>query len=256
MPKSDAVVAPSSNPARPWNVGQALRSARAQQGKSLRDLSEATRLDDPEHKGVLPAQISRIENGLIIPDLRELMLLCKSLALSPEKILNSDLIPWFVVRRDRAHEILHAIELGHLTVKRQDNRHNHMLNKNVYKYVPLEDDLAIDTEREGRLLPSMRAFIFEVARASQDDVLTGLDRHPGEEIVIVMEGELEFWYKQDEKDHPRSVSLKAGDCIHYSSQLYHGYRASGKDQSAKAIFVFREQEGATPAEIRTTSAPE
>lgn len=243
-----ATFSTARNQPRPWNVGEALRTARSGQGMSLRELSEATRVADPEKKGVLPAQISRIENGST-PDLRELLLLSEVLGVSPEKILKPDVIPWFVVRRERAEKLLTEIESGQVKVERLHDRHQHMMNKSIYKYVPLEDNLSAKEEYEGNLTAGMRAYIFEVARASQQDLLAGLDRHHGEEIVIVMEGELEFWFKQRTKDTPRSISLKAGDCIHYSSQLLHGYRAAGKDQSARAIFVFSEPDHLTPPQV-------
>jgi transcriptional regulator with XRE-family HTH domain len=234
---------------RSWDVGEAIRSARAKKGLTLRELSDDSKLVDPEGRGILPAQISRIENGAI-PDLREVVLVCEVLGITSSDLLNNNVMPWFILRRERTEELLHEIECKKLKSERLHERHKHMMDKNIYQYLPLEADFAIEPEKEGDLHPGIRAYMFAVGRASQKDVIAGLDKHPGEEIVIVLDGELEFWFKQADDVAPRSMPLKAGDSIHYSSQLLHGYRAAGREASAKAIFIFTEPELPTAPQAR------
>jgi transcriptional regulator with XRE-family HTH domain len=235
-----------------WNIGEAIRRTRNQKGLTLRALSEATKRADPERQGVLAAQISRIENR-VVPDLREVLLLAEALGLSVEELLRANRKPWFVIRHKHAQQLLSDVAAHKVQSRRLHERHKHMMDKELYRYVPLEEEFALEGDWEGDLKPGMRAYLFEVERADRDEVIKGLDSHPGEEIVLVLEGELEFWYKQSADDPPKSISLKTQDLIHYSSELLHGYRAGGKGQTAKAIFIFAEPQLPTPeqAEVNT-----
>jgi transcriptional regulator with XRE-family HTH domain len=240
-----------SQPPPPWSgIGDALRSWRNEKKKTLRELADDSKRVDPEGRGVQAAQISRIENGAI-PDAREIFLLANALALKPEDLLRPKLTPWFVLRKEQIDERLAQVESGIVQSTRLNNRHKHMMERKFYRYIPLETENALEHERQGDLQPGMRAYVFEVARATRKEVIAGLDSHEGEEIVLVTEGELEFWYAQDQKEHARAISLKVGDVIHYSSNLLHGYRAGGTGDTAKAIFVFAEPVLPTPPQATT-----
>jgi mannose-6-phosphate isomerase-like protein (cupin superfamily) len=185
--------------------------------------------------------------------LRETHLLCDALGFDASKLLKPDLVPWYVVRRETALATLKEVQNGSRKTERLQKRHKHMMDMNIYHYVPLEEEYAREGEREGKIYPGMRSYLFEVARASEEDVSTGLDSHPGEEVVLVTEGELEFWYRQPSDGIDRSLLLRPGDCIHYSSELPHGYRAAGKTDAARALFVFADPRMSIPSDI-TTSA--
>lgn len=236
-----------------WNVGDDLRRVRNQQELTLRELSNRTKRFDPEERGVLAAQISRIENGAV-PDLREVLLLAKALHTTLDKLQRADLKPWQVIRNDQYKKRLKEVDDGKFELKRLHERHQHMMDKQLYRYVPLEAEMAHANEREGDLRPGMRAVLFEVKRAASQQVAAGLDRHEGEEIVIVQEGELEFWYQQSHEDATRQITLREGDIIHYSSQLLHGYRAAGSSETATALFIFSEPEQPTPPQVKLQPA--
>ena len=94
----------------------------------------------------------------------------------------------------------------------------------------------------------MQKYFFQIEGANEEQVIAGLDRHEGEEIIFVIEGELQFWFKQEESKSARHITLKKGDCLHYKSQLLHGYRATGTS-SVEALFVYSNIEPVTTPEI-------
>ena len=55
-------------------------------------------------------------------------------------------------------------------------------------------------------------------------------RHPGEEFIYLVEGELEFHYAGE------TMLLKPGDSVYYDSSEPHGYVSVG-DRKARAVAV-------------------
>jgi transcriptional regulator with XRE-family HTH domain len=221
---------------------------------SLREVSQRTVDLDPDKKGVSAAQIGRIETDRIKPDTRELVLICKALDLQPAALFRSNQ-PWFVVRADKARARLEEVLKGRYQVQRSEAAHRNMIDKGIYNYVPLEPP---NVEVEHPDVPgqapdaltsefSMRSYLFSVGRV-EDENLT-LDHLDGEEIVYVLKGELEFRYVQPD-GQPRSITLRPGDTLHYSSLLNHAFRATGTGDRALALFVYTHSHEATRALIR------
>jgi len=225
-----------------WNIGDKIRSWRK---ISLTALSQETKRSDPTGNGISPAQISRIENGAV-PDLAEVFILCRAMKKSVTELLGErpNLEPWFVVRHENVTAALAGDErFGHL--QREGAAHAFLVEKHVYKYVPLDDDggsgeFISQREREGQPDPIMRKFILEVGQADDPDIREGMGSHDGEEILYVLNGELDFWWCQPTAKEIERLILRKDDCIQYSSKLRHAYRASGTCRSAQALVVFSE----------------
>ena len=117
------------------------------------------------------------------------------------------------------------------------------MEKGVYHYVSLEhsDDYVLDgdDEPEAELdKPMMQKYLFEIGTADAEVVIDGLDCHSGEEIIYLIKGELEFWFHQETGNEIDRRILKQGDCLQYPSSLQHGYRATGENKEAEALFVY------------------
>jgi transcriptional regulator with XRE-family HTH domain len=235
-------------------IGGELKKFREAKGLTLDKLSELTGEKNPARRRMTGGQISRIENGLIAPDLPELVLLCLALEQDLRELLQPAPKPWFVVRKTKSEEWLREILdiPPKRKIKRETRRHEKLIENEVYRYVPLEDDqgtqespgLVSPKERIGMVNPLMRKNLLIVGRLDEREIKESLDSHPGEEIVFVLEGELEFWFSQRREDHPQSLDppLGPGDCLHFSSELFHGFRASGK-KTVRALQVFCEVGG-------------
>ncbi len=222
-----------------WNFGERLAGARRRAGMTLRQLSEVTTAKDQDRRGVLPAQISRIENNTADCSIRELRLLAKAMNMTPTALLESD-EPWFVVRRGAAHTRLEEVVRGARQVQRTDDSHKQMIDAGTYKYTVLSDEVGLvapEERAEGTFPHLMQKYLFQVGRCDEEAV--ELDAHPGEEIVWVVKGEVEFRVQQPgSNERPKKIVLKEGDCLQYSSSVKHGYRATGESDYAIALFVF------------------
>ncbi|MFA4954519.1 MAG: cupin domain-containing protein [Patescibacteria group bacterium] len=208
----------------------------------LRKLFALTVERDPEKKGVQPAQISRIERGALC-DVRELYLLALALNIRVETLLSDDVTPWFLVRRSASEPVLAEVSADEKSIESLDGAHKKMIESRVYSLLPLNaaSGLVNEKECEGGLSQHlMRKYLFRVGRCNEKDMV--LDNHAGEEIVWVIEGELEFWARQPITNGPeRRLTLQPGDCLHYSSALFHGYRATGDCEYALALLVSTRQ---------------
>lgn len=237
MPEQDA----------PWKIGDVVTRFREDSRLSQRQLSEITREIERESNsdanGIPTAQLSRIERGAAVPDLREIILLGRALRHSPEDFLPGGRTPWYAIRFEKAIEWLGEVKALKRHVRRHSDSHKKMMggdgDEPVYLYVPLvnQDGLVKPDERSGELPQLMQKYLFEVTGCDLEVVKGGLDHHEGEEIVWVIEGELEFW-TQENNEPPRFITLTKNDSLHYSSRLRHGYRAGGKDKRALALFVY------------------
>lgn len=230
-------------------VGRQLKSFRDQAGYTLEKLSELTGKRNPARRRMTAAQISRIENGQIAPDLPELELLCLALERDLRELFQPATKPWFVVRRGKSEEWLQEVLDGRRVIERQTGRHAKLIKDGVYRYLPLEDEpgtaekpgLVESNERAGTMTPLMRKNLLIVGKADEGDVKEALIGHPGEEIIFVLEGELDFWFCQQRGDPPQHLDspLGPGDCLHFSSELLHGFRAPGKT-TVRAFQIFCE----------------
>lgn len=226
----------------PWRVGSTLREARTQKGWSLERLAAATKELDPEGQGVQKAQIDRIERGVVSPDFREVVLLCKALQKGIDKLLEAEpkTHPWFKVRWANAEKMLTEVINGTRTMSRVRGQHRYMISRGIYRYVPLasNDDYTEPEERDGTMLPQMRKYLFSVAYATDQQMMAGLYDHGGEEIVFVIEGELELWLQRPDADEIRKLTLEPRDCVQYRSEILHSYRARNKNGRTLALFIY------------------
>jgi transcriptional regulator with XRE-family HTH domain len=239
----------------PWKIGALVTRFREDSRMSLRQLSERTkeieRQDDLTANGLQTAQLSRIERGLAVPDLREIVLLSRALGKSPQEFLPGMQTPWYAVRKENALRWLEEVKAKTREIRRVSHSHQQMIDDEVYVYVPLTDQpgLVEPGERSGQLSQIMQKYLFEVRGCTLETIEKGLYAHAGEEIVWVLEGELEFW-TQEGGEKPRFITLGEGDSLHYSSNVKHGYRAGGKDKIARALFVYTNI-ASPPMEITT-----
>jgi transcriptional regulator with XRE-family HTH domain len=236
----------------PWNIGGVITRFREASRLSQRQVSELTRKietqSNPEGTGIPTAQLSRIERGASVPDMREVYLLAGALGVSADAFLPGIAAPWYAIRFENALSWLDEIIAGTRIIERQGDSHHVMMHPDpehdrkepVYRYVPLVNQLGLAdaAERSATAFPQlMQKYLFEVGSCDLEVVIEGLDSHGGEEIVCVLEGELEFWFQQTGEE-PRFITLKKNTTLQYSSRLKHGYRAGGKDKVARALFVY------------------
>lgn len=222
----------------PWKIGKRLAAARKHAGKTLRELSELTAACDPDQKGVLPAQISRIEHGALC-DVRELHLLAKALNI-PTKALLSTETPWSLVRGEAWKTRLTESLVRGAIIGRHDGAYKAMIESGVYRFLLLNGAGSQEKgDGSSQMTASlMKKYLLCVGRCDAENMV--LDRHvSGEEIITVLEGEIEFWVQQPTVSSSiRRVALHPGDCLQYSSDLRHGFRATGSTEFARALFVF------------------
>lgn len=240
----------------------AVRIARRRDELSMtiRQLSAKTAEVDGADGGVQAAQISRIENRKIVPDLREVYLLLNALGLRPDDVFEESgtrwLPPWYVVRgEDATRKLRELSELREkdpaaVGIQRANAAHQKMIARGSYMYVPLTADVARLSERSGDMRRIMQAYLFKVTH-EEDAVLKndGLNAHEGEEIIYVISGSIDFWHRSSDEGPIERTSLGTGDLIHFQSRLEHGYRAIGP--SATALFVYTRETAQfdTPQEI-------
>lgn len=220
-----------------------FKDRREQLGINLRDLSAKTREYHPKGCSISTSQISRIENGTIEPSFTEIVILCNVLDLSPNDVLGTQDQPWFVIRAGKAEQRLSEVREDKSKIKRRGAAHEYLIEKGVYRYIPLANNNLLVEEGEtgkAKFVPLIRKFLFEVGRAQEEDIKQGLDSHTGEETIYVLDGEMEFWYRQSLNHPPKNLTLRKDDCLHFSSELLHGFRAAGTTERAKALFVLAE----------------
>ena len=231
-------------------IASRLRQARLDSGESLQNLSyRLARMGHP----MSASQLNRIENCVAVPNIRDIDVLCQVLSISPAALYLQQAHPWYIVRSERAKQLVEEAFSGKRVVERggDGKQHNRLMEAKVYSYIPLENtlDYVINDEAESVLgSPKMRAYLFRVGRCDSPTIELGLDHHTGEEFIVVLEGEIEFWYRQpgQEREEPKRKILRAGDCLHYSSEIEHAFRSPAADK-AYAIFVYAETKPAFTA---------
>ena len=224
-------------------IGERLRSLRKGRNLNLVELSK-----ELESRGysLSASQLSRIETGAAPANTDDLSELVDYFKVSWEELLGPRKKPWFIVRNSIARDRVEEVKKGERKIVRSDEAHEVLIEKKVYQYVPLEqskDYVLPNDEEEGVRLdePMMQKYLFEIGTVDADIFINerGLDNHAGEEIIYVIEGELEFWFHQEaSKQGAERRILQKGDCLQYPSALRHGYRATGENRKAEALFVY------------------
>jgi mannose-6-phosphate isomerase-like protein (cupin superfamily)/DNA-binding XRE family transcriptional regulator len=236
----------ASTKAKEWErFAISIKQHREEQKLTIRELSQRTRELENADGGIQAAQISRIENGKIVPDLREVLLLLKALSLSTEDVFGrtSLLPPWYVVRGEdattRLEEIKQLWARDRTTVKvtRANTAHQEMVDAGVFRYVPLDANAARHNNRSGDLRRLMQAYYFEVNYASDEVMRKQMATHEGEEILYVLDGSIELWHGAAAHGPFEQLRLGPGDLAHFRSSVYHNLRQGGPTP-ARALFIY------------------
>lgn len=234
----------AADPSEFWRVGERLKKARLAKRLTPTELAHKISVTNPKYS--LPvARINSIETNDVVANLQELAFLCETLEIDIQDVI-APRYPWVLLRASAIEGVLRTVLDGNRRFLRIGGAHQFMIDTHpVYYYVPLDQENIPDAKSEGHLQPSMRKFLFEVKHVSEEIVLEGLDSHGGEEIVFLLEGELEFFFRQPGKTEPTRLELKQGDCLQYSSLLPHGYRCPRNNKVARALFVYVEPKAPT-----------
>jgi transcriptional regulator with XRE-family HTH domain len=223
-------------------IGDRLRALRKGRNLNLVELSEELA---SRGYSLSASQLSRIETGAAPANTDDLSELVDYFKVSWEELLGPRKKPWFIVRNSTARDRVEAVKKGDRQIVRSDESHTVLIKKHIYHYIPLEQSenyVLPGDEEEGVRLdePMMQKYLFEIGTVDADIFKEGgLDSHPGEEIIYVIEGELEFWFHQEASNKKADTRiLKKGDCLQYPSSLRHGYRATGESGRAEALFVY------------------
>lgn len=237
------------------SIGARLRQRREHQELTLREVADRTRTGSGV-RGISPAHISRIERAEVTVDLKELAVICNALRCELRDVLEPSVKPWYMTPwNEIVQPKLAEVRSGTLKIERTDPAHEYLIDRGKYKYVPLTDETRFAGEREGTIdSPLMQKSVFIIEAISDEDMTLGLDQHWGEEIIHVLDGEVICWFAQSKPDAEagriKKIHLKPRDCLHYTSQLLHGFTARGNE--AIALFVYSDAT-ATPVTFRAVN---
>lgn len=179
-------------------LGEKIRKLRQERRLTLQELSEVSGLSKP--------LLSQIENDQVIPPLATLLKIAKGLRVGIHY--------FFEEEGARQKFVLVRGEEGPMSSRRPKSD----LTQG-YLYRPLAPGV-----RHKEIEP----FLVEFQNAEWDD--SYYYRHPGEEFIYLVEGELEFHYAGE------TMILKPGDSVYYDSSELHGYVSVG-ERKARAVAV-------------------
>jgi len=172
-------------------LGRRVKGLRSAAGMTLEQAAERTRL--------AVSTIYKIENGKVSPSFENLLRLARGYGVGLEKLIAEP--------EDEVHTT-------RLTVTRAGQGRS--VEGKVYDYEVLCNGLT-----GKKIIPLIGTIC-----AKGEGVPAHLDRHDGEELLLVLEGEVEL-----RVEHYEPVILAAGDCAYYDSTLRHGVRSTGPDKA-------------------------
>lgn len=178
-------------------IAKKIQVLRKKKNLSLEKLAKLT--------GLTKGYLSRIENSLKPPPIYTLSKISTVLGVDVSKLLSSEvssLEPVEIVL-NRSYE--HIITDGRGT---------------PYGYVYE----ALATNKLGK---NMEPFLITVSSKKGP-----FFQHEGEEFLYVLEGELEFYFKD------KTFILKKGDSVYFDSALQHGGRSLGKIPAKMLIVIY------------------
>jgi len=186
------------------NPGETIRTLRKRGGLTLSDLSSKT--------GLAVSTLSKVEKGQVSLSYDKLMLISRGLGVDMAQILDSAPHPGGR-GVGSGRRVLHRIGEGQL------------VETQSYKQLYLATEML-----SKRLIP----MIGEVkARTVQEffEEFGDYIRHPGEEFIYVLEGEIEF-----HTEFYAPVRLKAGESMYFDSEMGHAY-LKASEETCRGIVV-------------------
>lgn len=183
--------------------GETIRALRQRVGLTLNEVSERT--------GLAVSTLSKLERGHVSLSYDKLALLSRGLGVDMAELLAP--APHAKSTQGGGLRVIHRAGEGQLVETlsyRQTYLATELLNK---RFTPLIAELRART---------MEAFIAEFG-----DFI----RHPGQEFVYVLEGEVEF---HSERYAP--ARLKAGDSVYFDSEMGHAY-LKGCDEPCRILGI-------------------
>ncbi len=168
-------------------IGKTIRMIRQKQNSSMKQISEKT--------GLTISHLSKIERGLVSPSLVALEKIAEAFHLPVTTLFSNPSAQSPVVRKDERTQIV-------LPLRCVESLINGTERKSMGIYYCIEGD-NINGGKKSR-------------RHSEDEI--GFFSHPGEEFILVEEGEMQYFIGVNE------YHLKEGDSIYYDSNIRHGAR--------------------------------
>ena len=178
-------------------LGQCLRAARRRHGLTLQDVVERT--------GVALSTLSKVENDQMSLTYDKLLQICDGIGISITELLSP--------------ESRSPVALTRRSVTRPDNTVTEVTPNYDYSYV------AADLVGK-RMVP-----IFATVKARTLRDFGPLIRHPGEEFVLVLGGEIEV-----HTEHYAPRRLRVGESVYIDSTMGHAYLAVG-EEAARIVCI-------------------
>lgn len=173
-------------------LGQCLRAARLRHGLTLQDVTEQTR--------VALSTLSKVENDQMSLTYDKLLQICDGIGISVTELLSP--------------ESRSPVALTRQSVTRSDNTVREATPNYEYNY------LAADLVGK-RMVP-----IVAMVKARNMKEFGPLVRHPGEEFVLVLKGEIEM-----HTEHYAPRRLKEGESVYIDSSMGHAYLATSAEDA-------------------------
>ena len=184
-------------------INHNIRELRKRRKLSLSKLAELT--------GLTKGYLSRIETSPKPPPIYTLSRICAALGIDIPRLLSRDGVS--------------SLETVELAVTRADE---HVItNGRGTTYGYIYEGLAIN--KSGK---NMEPFLVTVGPKKKC-----LFQHEGEEFIYVLEGEIEFYFKD------QTLILRKGDCVYFDSVWPHGGKSLGKSPAKMLVIIYSYKRG-------------
>lgn len=184
--------------------------------KQLRQETDLTLTVLARRSGISASTLSKIENGKVSPTFANLLKLAGAFGVPLARLIGEAGDP-------------PQANTGRIAVTRA--RDIAFTRTQTYDMGPLCAEL-----RNKRMSPFL-----DSVRASATSVGDRLVRHPGEEFVYVLDGELEI-----HTEHYAPIRLGPGDSAYFDSSMAHAFRSAG-EKPARMLMVWLPPEGTDAA---------
>jgi transcriptional regulator with XRE-family HTH domain len=184
-----------------YSLGERLKLFRKIHGMSLEDLAQQT--------GMTKSYLSKVERGLSEPSFSSVLRLCHAYGITTGQLMGEEA----------------NAERLQLTLKQERTPLRKVKNYEGYIYE------AIANKRGDK---RMQPFVMHPP-SKNTATETDLVSHPGEELVFVIKGEIEFL------THDKSLRLTAGDALYFDSMIPHRSFSVGKT-IAEVLVVITDSE--------------